>query len=135
MHGNMTKCLPPLATVLSFIDCINRLDLDGLGRLMGESHRLVVFDERPLVGREANVNAWRGYMTRFPNYVIYPERLSADGARVAVLGTTSGSHLGLPDEEEQKLRLIWIAFVTGDKVDSWELVADTEQKRAELGLA
>jgi hypothetical protein len=85
----MSKHLPPLATVLSFIDCVNRLDLDGLGRHMTEKHRLVIFDEAPLVGRQANMKAWSGYMDQFPNYVIHPIRLSADGTRVAVLGTTT----------------------------------------------
>jgi hypothetical protein len=32
---------------------------------MTDDHALVVFDEPPLVGRAANVAAWRGYVERF----------------------------------------------------------------------
>ena len=44
-----SRQLPALAAVVSFIDRINRGDVDGLGRLMTEDHRLKVFDEDPLV--------------------------------------------------------------------------------------
>jgi ketosteroid isomerase-like protein len=43
--------LPAIAPVVSFIDCINRGDLDGLTELMTDDHALVVLDEAPLVGR------------------------------------------------------------------------------------
>ena len=45
-------------------------------------------------------------------YVTYPNRIVANGPRVAVLGTTTGPHLGLSDDEEAKLRVIWTAEVS-----------------------
>jgi hypothetical protein len=36
--------LPAVAAVISFIDCINRGDPDGLGMLMTDDHELIVFD-------------------------------------------------------------------------------------------
>jgi ketosteroid isomerase-like protein len=56
--------LPPVAAVLSFIDGVDRADLDGLAALMSDDHRLVVLDESPLVGRAANVEAWGGTSPR-----------------------------------------------------------------------
>src|SRR4051812_27297505 len=76
---------PPIAAVISFIDCINRGDLEALTALMDEEHTLRVLAEEPLVGREANVRAWRGYFTAFPNYVIYPRQITADGEHVTVV--------------------------------------------------
>jgi ketosteroid isomerase-like protein len=84
--------LSPVAVAISFIDCINRGDLDGLRELMTEDHTLVVLDEAPLVGRGANLDAWHGYFSAFPDYVIHPRHLVPSGATVAVLGTTTGSH-------------------------------------------
>jgi hypothetical protein len=130
----MDRLLPPIATVVSFIDCINRGDLDGLAHLMAAEHRLQVFDEAPLEGKDANVKAWRGYMTSFPSYVIYPKRLSSKGPVVAVLGTTTGSHLRLPDQEEVRLSLIWVSTVKDGKLVSWQLVKDTAEQRAALDL-
>ena len=128
------RVLPPTATVLSFIDCINRGDVEGLARLMTPDHTLEVFDEAPLVGRQANVEAWRGYATSFPHYVIYPHRIAADGPRVALLGHTTGSHLGLPDQQESGLTLIWVSEVEAGQVRLWRLLEDTPEHRATLGL-
>lgn len=130
-----TRPVAPVAAVISFIDCINRGDVEGLGRLMTEDHRLKVLDEEPLVGRDANIEAWHGYASAFPNYVIYPHVIVEHiGAGVAVLGHTTGSHLGLPDAEESRLLVIWAAFVVGGFVRSWQVIADTHEARAELGL-
>src|ERR1700742_803325 len=96
----MRTPLPAVAVAVSFISCINRTDIDGLGALMTEDHALQVFDEPPLVGRRATIEAWRGYFASFPEYVIYPRRLAERRGRVAILGHTTGSHLGLPDDDE-----------------------------------
>jgi hypothetical protein len=53
---------------------------------------------------------------------------------VAVLGHTTGSHLGLPDEQESKLTVIWVADVRDGKVASWRIIEDTSQRRAASGL-
>lgn len=113
--------LPPLAATVSFIDCVNRTDLAGLTRLLHPDHRLVVFDEPPVTGRDANVEAWRGYFGAFPNYVIYPRVLAADGNRVTVNGATTGSHLNLPDEEELALPVTWIAEVDAGRLTLWRV--------------
>ena len=126
--------LPPLAAVVSFIDCINRGDLDGLGALMSEDHRLVVLDEPPLVGRDANLDAWDGYFSSFPEYVIHPRHMSAIDARVAVVGATTGSHLGLPDEKELELSVIWLADVHRGVLSLWQVAEDTPDARRRHGV-
>lgn len=126
--------LPPLAAVLSFIDCINRSDLQGLGGLMHDDHRLVVLDEPPLVGRDASVVAWKGYFSSFPAYVIYPRHLTGAGSQVAVLGTTTGSHLGLPDVEEAAITVIWLADVADGRLALWQVAEDTPARRSQAGI-
>jgi hypothetical protein len=129
-----TRSLAPVPTVISFIDCINRGDLDGLGRLMAEDHRLQVLDEKPLIGRSANIEAWRGYFDSFPHYVIYPHVIVDEVFGVAVLGHTTGSHLGLPDDAEAKILVIWQAYVAGGFLRSWSVIEDTPEARAQVGL-
>ena len=140
-RGNMTegqrmtgRRLPPVAAVVSFIDCINRGDVDGLGKLMTEDHQLIVFDEAPVEGRDANVAGWRGYAQSWPRYVIYPTRITTQGTVVAVLGYTTGSHLELADEDESKLTLIWVADVRDGRLASWRLIEDTAEHRREFAL-
>ena len=129
-----TRSLAPVPTVISFIDCINRGDLDGLGRLMAEDHRLQVLDEPPLIGRSANIEAWRGYFDAFPHYVIYPHLIVDRAFGVAVLGHTTGSHLDLPDDAETKITVIWHAYVAGGFLRSWAVIDDTTEARARYGL-
>ena len=124
----------PIATVISFIDRINRRDLRGLARLMADDHRLEIFDGSPVVGRNANVKAWAGYFRGFPHYVIHPRRLAERGSHVAILGHTTGSHLGLPDEEESKETLIWVADVAEGRLRVWRLTGDTPDHRRIYGL-
>jgi hypothetical protein len=124
----------PAALVVSFINCINHGDVQSLGRLMTNDHELKVFDEAALVGREANLAAWRGYIDSYPTYVIYPDRIAVRAGVVAVLGHTTGSHLDLPDEEESQLTLIWLAEVVGEAIRSWQLIEDTPDNRQRLGL-
>jgi len=126
--------LSAVAVVSRFIDCINHGDIDGLSALMTDDHTLLVFDEAPLVGRQANIEAWRGYASAFPHYVIYPDEISERCDTVAVLGHTTGSHLGLPDDEEQKLTVIWLGRVENDRLSLWRLYEDEPSRRQELGL-
>ena len=51
------KPTPQVAAVIGFIDRINRGDIAGLGDLMTEDHQLLLFDETPLVGKDANISA------------------------------------------------------------------------------
>jgi hypothetical protein len=52
-----------------------------------------------------------------------------------VLGHTTGSHLGLADDEERRQSLIWLAEVAGGRLRCWRLLEDTPDRRRELGFA
>jgi hypothetical protein len=126
---------PPVAAVIGFIDCINRGDAAGLARLITPDHELLVQGAPPVVGRDANLVAWRGYLASFPDYVVYPHQISERDGRVAVLGHTTGSHLGLPDDEEARLPVIWVAEVRDGALRVWRVLDDSPQLRREFGLA
>lgn len=130
----MRTPLPPVAAVIGFIDAINRGDVGRLAELMAPGHRLQVLQEPPVTGRDANRDAWHGYVTAFPDYVIYPDRLVHRGDDVAVLGSTTGSQLGLPDDEERQLTVIWRATVQDGLLTLWQIIEDTPAQRALLGL-
>ena len=130
----MRSPLPPVAAVIGFIDAINRGDVDRLVALMSPGHRLQVLQEPPLDGREANRSAWDGYLTAFPRYVIYPDRIVHRGDEVLVLGVTTGSHLGLSDQEERQLKVVWRATVRDGLLTLWQVIEDTPRQRALLGL-
>jgi hypothetical protein len=126
--------LPPVAAVIGFIDAINRGDVDRLVLLMSPGHRLQVLQEPALTGREANRDAWNEYVIAFPDYVIYPVHIVGRGDDVLVLGSTTGSHLGLSDQEERQLKVIWRAAVRDGLLTLWQVIDDTPGQRALLGL-
>jgi hypothetical protein len=81
-----------------------------------------------------NIAAWRGYVSSYPNDAISPHQLAERDCRVAVVGHTTGSHLGLPDDQERTLTVIWIAQADRGRLSSWRIAEDTPQRREELGL-
>ena len=120
--------------MIEFIGGINRGDVDGLRAMMTDDHTLQVLDESPLVGREASTVAWRSYLDAFPRYIVHPHEVAADGGRVAVLGHTTGSHLRLPDDEERRIPVIWVADVEGGLLRRWRVLDDSPGRRRDLGL-
>jgi ketosteroid isomerase-like protein len=124
----------PDVVALSFIDCINRGDVEGLVALMTDDHELRIFDEPPVSGRQALRDGWTWYARSFPRYLIHPQQFAIKGDEAAVLGCTTGSHLGLPDDEERKLTLIWVAVADGPRLRSWTLIYDTPENRRSYGL-
>ena len=126
--------MTPQETVEAFIDCINRRDLEALLAMITDNHVLKVMDEPEVVGKEALRPAWRAYFDGFPNYVIHPHRFAQNPGGVAMLGHTTGSHLGLPDDEESKQTLIWNAGLRNGKVSAWLILPDTPRGREVLGL-
>ena len=124
----------PLAVAISFIDAINHGDIDRLAALMDKDYSLVIFGKAE-EGRERGIEGWKGYSTAYPNYLIHPHRMVSEGNKAAILGHTTGSHLGLPDDEEEKLTLVWVADVTKDGlVRTWTLLEDTPKNKRENGL-
>jgi len=123
-----------VAVAISFVDHVNRADVAGLSAVMSVDHELRVFDEAPVIGRAANSEAWAGYFAGFPDYVIYPHTVAADGETVAILGHTTGSHLGLGDDAEARLTLIWLVRARAGEALSWTLLEDTPAHRSTYGL-
>jgi hypothetical protein len=102
---------------------------------MTDDHRLEIFDEEPLIGKDTNAAAWRGYFESFPDYVIYPRIIvEVTDTLVAILGHTTGSHLGLPDDEEAQETLIWLAETSTGQVRVWTLMEDSPETRRRLSL-
>jgi hypothetical protein len=124
----------PVVVTVSFIDAINHGDMDRLTALLHDEHELLVFDEAPVVGKEPVQKAWQGYLDTYRRYVICPQRIAEREDWVAVLGYTTGSHLGLPDVQERAITLIWLATVRDERLVGWQLLPDTAANRRSLRL-
>jgi hypothetical protein len=72
-------------------------------------------------------------MTAFPGYVIYPDHIVHRCDDVLVLGSTTGSHLGLSDQDERQRKVIWRGSVRDGLLTLWQIIEDTPRQRALLG--
>ena len=72
----------------------------------------------------------RSSFEKFPTYVIYPRQIAERGSSVAIRGHTTGSYLlGLRDEDERELTLIWLVDSRDGYVTRWKLIEDNAQNQ------
>jgi hypothetical protein len=122
-------------TALKFIECINRGDVDGLAELMTAEHVFIDLSGEKHVGREAMKAGWESYTTMCPDYMIHISEIHQRGARVMLVGRTTGSHLKQPRLVEfESGTLIWIAEIEGDRLSLWQLTDDTPESRRMLDI-
>jgi len=57
-----------VVVVTSFNEAINAQDLDRLGELMTDAHRFVDSTGDTIDGKDACIDAWRGFFAAFPDY-------------------------------------------------------------------
>src|SRR4051794_5452317 len=119
--GKAADPRPDIATVVDFIHCINRGDVDGMDALIADQHTLQMFTQRPRVGRHETVDAWREYLRAHPDFTIHVDAYSVHDD-IAVIGRVTGSHLVEADEAEELVPIIWLAQVECRRIRSWRLL-------------
>lgn len=118
----------PEDIALEFVGCINNQNLDGLVKLMTEDHRFIDYGGGVSRGREEMRKGWVGYFSAYPEYKIHVSKVTRSGNAVAIIGTTSGSHI--PPEIEAKETIIWIAEIENGLVAEWRIYADIDHIRS-----
>jgi len=117
------------ALVRSFNVCISGRDADGLSTLMTGDHVFIDTAGNRVAGKEACLNAWRGFFAAFPNYRNVLERMRMTGDAVAVAGHSSCSDPRLNGPA------LWSAKLRGAQICEWRVYDDTAANRERLGLA
>lgn len=117
------------ATVLDFIDRINRHDADQLAELMAEDHVFVDSLGQTVRGRETMRSGWRGYFALCPDYRISHDEIFQDGNVVAIFGAAGGTIAAggkLPAENQWRIPAAWRAVVESGLVKEWRVYADNK---------
>lgn len=118
-----------VATVLEFLDRINRHDADKLAEYMTEDHVFIDSLGQSVSGREKMRSGWRGYFAFCPDYRISHEEIFASGNRVAVFGAAGGTIAAdgkLPPENEWRASAAWLAVVEEGLLRQWRIYADNK---------
>ncbi len=106
------------AVVLAFNEAINGRDLDALAALMTETHRFIDSDGVSVDGRDACVEAWRGFFDRFLDYRnVFDEVSEGRDGTVVVRGRSECSFAPLAGPAE------WQVVVLDRRVDVWRVSA------------
>ena len=104
------------AVVLAFNEAINGRNLDALADPMTESHRFIDSAGATVDGRNACVEAWRGFFDSFPDYRnVFDEIAEVGDGVVVVRGRSECSFAPLDGPAE------WRAVVVNARVEVWQV--------------
>jgi ketosteroid isomerase-like protein len=111
----------PVDVALEFVGRINDGDLEGLVAMMTGDHIFIDAGGDLEGGREVMKGSWADYLSAHPEYRIHVKEVLRSGNAVAIIGTTTGSHV--PTEVEVGATTVWIAEIEGDLVAEWRIYA------------
>lgn len=117
------------ATFEAFNNCINERDLEALSSLMTDDHTFIDSASGVVSGKQACIDAWKGFFAAFPDYRNDPERIVPNGNKVVAIGHSHCS------DERLAGPAIWQAMITGNRVAEWRVFEDTPANRLALGIA
>ena len=112
-------------TILAFIERINAHDVDGLSLLMSDDHTFIDAHGNQVSGKEKMIAGWRGYFEWFPDYYIEVTDAFEQGENLALFGFAGGCFKN-QEGESWRLPAAWKASVKDDRVNLWQVFADTK---------
>jgi ketosteroid isomerase-like protein len=117
------------AAAIAFNEAINRRDLGALEALMTGGHTFIDAEGNRVAGKDAVLDAWRGFFAAFPDYRNDWATVTSIGETVVAVGRSSCSN-------EPALRgpAIWTARTVGHRISEWRVLEDTPATRGRLGL-
>jgi ketosteroid isomerase-like protein len=123
---------PAKSVAHTFVDTINRHDVNALAELMTAEHRFIDALGCVVEGREKMRAAWTAYFRMVPDYTLAIDESLSDGPVVAMLGSAGGTFTKdgeLKPENRWKTPAAIRAFIENGKVAEWRVYADNEPMR------
>jgi uncharacterized protein (TIGR02246 family) len=124
--------MTPTEVTRAFIEKINAHSLEGLHELMTEDHTFVDGGGDVTQGRKAMREAWQGYFSMMPDYLITPEHILAVENIVGVFGKARGTYTSdgrLKRENRWQVPAAWLAIIRDGRVAHWQVYADNDSVR------
>ena len=124
----MSEGPDPKQIAIRFNECINRKDLDGLGRLMSEDHVLIDTEDESDEGKRSCLENWMGFFEIFPDYQNVVDKVDIDGETVVIEGKAKCS------DKRIEGPTLWTAKIEEGKIKEWRLYEDTPSNREKLRI-
>ncbi|MBV6477451.1 MAG: hypothetical protein HGGPFJEG_00190 [Ignavibacteria bacterium] len=120
-----------LNTAVSFIENINKHDLDGLFKLMTDDHKFIDSMGIVISGKREMRKAWQSYFKWFPDYNITLLHTLLTDDSVAFFGIAKGTFDSNLTNEGNKFEIpaSWRAKIKDKKISEWQAIADNEVVR------
>jgi predicted SnoaL-like aldol condensation-catalyzing enzyme len=114
--------------VYNFIDAINEHNVDKICSLMTDDHKFIDSQGNEAAGKEQMRAGWIGYFQLFPDYKIEVTDIFINDDIVAAFGFAGGTLKGLKEYKENYWRLpaSWKAIIKNDKIQLWQVYADSK---------
>jgi len=127
MNITMSEIDPKLIA-LQFNQYINNRDLDGLAKFMTDNHAFIDSSDDVQRGKEPNIESWREFFERYPDYRNHFSMLESRENLVFIIGHSTCSYEPLDGPA------LWTAKVEGERVAEWRVYFDTTENRRNLNL-
>jgi ketosteroid isomerase-like protein len=113
----------PKDVVIKYVEAINARDSQALMTLQTEDFTFIDYHGHAYVGRDG----WKDYFASYPEYQIHVDRLIRSGNGVAIVGRTTGSHVG--PEVEARWTILWTAEVRNNLIAQWRIYSNVKDVR------
>ena len=115
------------STIMKFIEIINEGDSKRLIEMQTDDFTLIDMDGEICVGKDG----WSDYFSVYPNYRIHVKNVLIGGSSIAVIGSTTDSHISA--ELEKRETVLWVAEIKDGLVARWQIYSDIDLVKASLG--
>lgn len=95
---------------------------------MTDDHSFVDAEANTVSGKQACVEAWRGFFVMFPDYRNVFTSLTAQDDVVTIVGYSECTEQALAGPA------LWTAVIRGELVTEWRVHTDTPDTRIRLGV-
>jgi ketosteroid isomerase-like protein len=116
------------SAVREFIACINAGDAEDLMMHQTEDFMFIDYDGDITKGRDG----WYDYFENYPEYRIQIDQMINGGDGVAIIGRTTGCHVG--PTVEKTWTILWVAQVRGVLISEWRIYSDVHEIREKVKI-
>ena len=119
----------PKSIVFKFIKIINEGNSKKLMEMQTKDFEFIDKKGDKFVGKDG----WSDYFSSYPEYKIHMKQILTNRNGVAIIGTTTGSHV--PPELEKQETILWLAHVENDLVSKWHIFGSVNKFLTFLGTS
>ncbi|HMS64114.1 MAG TPA: nuclear transport factor 2 family protein [Ignavibacteria bacterium] len=120
-----------LKTAISFLEKINKHDINGISELMSPDHEFMDSMGIIVKGKKGMIKAWKGFFSWFPDYEITAMNTLLTDDSVGFFGVANGTFNNEKEISSNKFTIpaSWRAKVKDGLITEWQVFADNEVVR------